>query len=320
MSRWRTPSWAQHRIPPPRCRVGRSTCRYSPTARKRRHASASTDSSSRASPPRRDGLVWGPDTPPPSLGAMTWSASASGTYDEGVGAGALSLAIDGSAPEDSPAPPIASASKPDVSISDGAAPTALDVAIRRAEARGPRPEHRPIHIVLCGRARPGKREVASDTTRGGRHWNAERLRNGDGTSISSPIRSMPVPDWPLLGEWLRCSPVATSFVAYIERGRGVLDVSVDLIDAPPGSTDLRRRALRAAGGRRAVRATDRATRGRRPHRSAARRPRCGAPAAPGLTDSGQRRTSIASMASVTRPADPVFVMLTVCGPAVSGVL
>jgi hypothetical protein len=179
---------------------------------------------------------WGPDTPPPSLGAMTWSASAIGTYDEGVGAGALSLAIDGSAPGDSPAPPIASASKPDVSISDGAAPTALDVRFdvprRAAQDRSIDPSTSSfavVHVQASGKSLQIRLDEDGTGTLSG-------YVNGDGTInlIAHPLDACP--------QTGPCSAVvtllaggATSFVPH-GRGSGVLDVSVDLIDAPPGST------------------------------------------------------------------------------------
>ena len=178
--------------------------------------------------------VWGPDTPPPSLGKMTWTASASATYAEGVDAGRLGLAID----DDRPAavgPSTVSASAQDVNVSGAASPTAVDITFDVPD----RPPGRPgpdafatsfavVHVQASGRSLQTRLEGDGAGPLTG-------YANGDGTVnlVAHPLDPCPASG--------ACSAVVTLVAGGTlpwsgsERGSGTVDLSVDLIGAPAGS-------------------------------------------------------------------------------------
>jgi len=179
--------------------------------------------------------VWGPDTPPPSLGKMTWTVSARGTYATGGDAGRLGLAIDDDR-RTAPEPSTVSASAQDVNVSGGAAPTAVDVTFgvpdRPTGSPGPdafATSFAIVHIQASGKSLQTRLEGDGAGPLTG-------YANGDGTVnlVAHPLDPCPASG--------TCSAVVTLVAGGTlpwsgsERGSGVLDVSVDLIDAPPGST------------------------------------------------------------------------------------
>jgi hypothetical protein len=180
--------------------------------------------------------VSGPDRPLPSLGKMTWTASASATYGAAVGTGTLGLTIDDDLLSGSGTPDAVAASISDVNVSGGDAPTAVDITFTAP----PRPASQSdldrfaqvfavVHIQASGHS-------LYTSLDGDGAGPLTAYVNGDGTTnlIAHPLDGCPT-SGPcsavvrlLAGGTLPFSPT--------ERGTGQLDVSVDLVAAPDGST------------------------------------------------------------------------------------
>jgi hypothetical protein len=178
----------------------------------------------------------GPDTPPPSLGAMTWTASAIASFEVDVGADAISVTIDEDVSAGIDPDRMTTASLDEVTVSGGAAPTAVDITFqvpeRIAEADGLDPFGPSVAIVHV-RASGHALQVRLDGPGAGP---LTGYVNGDGATnlVAHPLDACPASG--------PCAAVVTLLAggtlpwSESDRGDGVLDVAVDLAGAPPGST------------------------------------------------------------------------------------
>ena len=180
--------------------------------------------------------AWGPDRPLPSLGKMTWTASASATYGKTVGTGTLGLTIDDDPLSGSGTPDAVAASISGMNVSGGDAPTAVDITFTappRPASQGDLDRFAPVFAVVHIQASGQSLYTSLDRDGAGP---LTAYMNGDGTTnlVAHPLDVCPTTG-PcsavvrlLAGGTLPFSPT--------ERGTGQLDVSVDLVAAPGGST------------------------------------------------------------------------------------